>query len=242
MIDVLIFTAKQAGENILNYYGNAEYEDKDDGSFTSPLTQADLAAHATIVKALKTSFPNVPIISEEDVPSYDERKNWQEFFLVDPLDGTKEFLKQTGEFTVNIAYISPKKQVAVVYAPATEDCWYSDGEKSYKNGQEIKVSEDASPLRVVASKSHFSEETKDYVERLGKPYELLQYGSSLKICAVADGSADIYPRLGPTMEWDTAAAHIILEHAGGDIVDLEGKPLEYNKEDLHNPFFIAKKK
>jgi 3'(2'), 5'-bisphosphate nucleotidase len=239
MRKILEGIAKEAGKIILEIYNSKfSVEHKTDAS---PLTEADSKANSYILSELKKHYPQTHIISEEiENLSYDERKDWKEFFIVDPLDGTKEFVKKTGEFTVNIAYLSETKRVSVVYVPVTQVMYSTDGEKSYKNNKEIRVKEESEKLTVVASISHFSEETKQFIEKLGKPYELKQYGSSLKICAVAEGEADIYPRLAPTMEWDTAAAQLILETAGGTLIDAKTeKPLTYNKPNLLNPHFIA---
>lgn len=245
MINILLDIAKKAGNKILEIYEqDFEINLKEDNS---PLTTADKAANEIIAKELNKNFPNIPIISEEiKNQDYEARKEWGEFFLVDPLDGTKEFIKKNGEFTVNIAYCKNNKvKAGVVHIPVANVYYYSNGTNSYKKVKEdtfeIKCQPEHNPLRVVASKSHFSDETKNYIEKLNKKYELVSIGSSIKICLVAEGTADIYPRLGPTMEWDTAAAHAIIKTAGGNILGLNNKELEYNKEDLLNPYFIAKK-
>lgn len=241
MIEILCDIARKAGKEIMEIYNKDFSVDfKEDNS---PLTEADRKANAVIISELKTHFPEIPVISEEitTIP-FSERKEWKRFFLVDPLDGTKEFIKKNGEFTVNIAYVENGFVLkGVVYIPVADVCYFSNGEKSYKNTYDIKCQDEHVPSRVVASRSHFSDETKTYVESLEKKYELVSIGSSLKICLVAEGVADIYPRFGPTMEWDTAAAHAVIKGAGGNVFDLEGNELRYGKEDLHNPFFVAKK-
>ena len=255
----LIKIAKESGGEILKIYNtdfNVEYKDD-----KSPLTLADKNAHNVIVKGLQ-KISDYPILSEEgkNIP-YEERKNWEYFWMVDPLDGTKEFIKRNGEFTVNIALIHKNKAVlGVVYAPAIDVLYYG-GENigAYKiesntttnltNNQSNKTN---NTLTVVASKSHLNKETEQFIKMLEKYFnkvETTSIGSSLKICLVAEKKADIYPRIAPTMEWDTAAAHAVLKGAGGKMVQYEPisdfsdlkklKELKYNKEDLLNPYFIA---
>lgn len=232
--------AKNAGDIIMEIYDkHIVVESKENNS---PVTQADKKANTYIMQELNHHFPNIPIISEEiENKSYESRKLWTEYFIVDPLDGTKEFIKNAGEFTVNIAYISAKIRLGVVYAPALKRMYYSDGNKSYRDNTPISVNDTFETLTVVVSKSHCNEATKSFIKRLPQPTRVKQIGSSLKICAVAEGAADMYPRFGPTMEWDTAAAHIILEHSGGVLVNAyTGDSLEYNKKSLKNPLFIAR--
>ena len=260
MLTLFLTTALQAGKAILNIYSSHDYqiETKEDNS---PLTTADLRSNSIINQNLKTL--NIPILSEENkaIP-YSQRKHWNEFILVDPLDGTKEFIKRNGEFTVNIALIRHGLPVmGVIYAPVPDVLyWGSEEDGSWKL---VKASEslnendifkgaeklpanrsDATHLRVVASKSHFSKETEDFVNSLkteGKDIELVSRGSSLKLCLIAEGSADIYPRLGPTMEWDSAAGHAIAKYAGCEVMQFETeKELEYNKEELLNPWFVVR--
>jgi 3'(2'), 5'-bisphosphate nucleotidase len=236
--------AGQAGQAVLEVYrGAIEVEVKDD---RSPLTAADRASHDLIHSGLSRLEPRFPMLSEESPPErVGERRDWQTYWLVDPLDGTKEFIKRNGEFTVNIALIhGTKPLLGVVLAPAL-DLEYSAARglgawKRDANGNRgrIRVSEAATPVRVVGSRSHPSAGLADYLRRLG-PHSLQPMGSSLKICLVAEGRADVYPRLGPTCEWDTAAAQAILESAGGGMIDLVGQPLRYNKDDLINPYFVA---
>lgn len=244
-INKLLSIAQEAGEEILKVYqGSIDVEYKDD---KSPLTLADRMSNECILKGLSEAYPEIPILSEESRQAdYGVRRNWKEFFLIDPLDGTKEFIGKNGEFTVNIALVRDGVPIiGVVYAPVTGEMYYTDGEKAYKlTGEEryvISPREQKDKFLVVASKSHFTDETKEYIEKLGKPYELVNIGSSLKLCLVAEGKADIYPRLGPTMEWDTAAAHAIVRAAGKKVY-IYGTDSElcYNKEDLRNPWFVVR--
>ncbi len=250
-IDNLIFTAKEAGKVIMEVYSKDFFvEDKESSSFSegsSPLTEADTAADKVIKERLKELYPSIPILSEEgkDIP-YSLRKDWDKFFLVDPLDGTKEFVKRNGEFTVNIALISSGEPVlGVVYVPVKDILYYGSSDGSFKVERGVKKRLEPSShdgkLRVVASKSHFNDETKEYIEKLGKEYELVNAGSSLKLCLVAANEADIYPRLGPTMEWDTAAAHAVVKYSGKNVINYEtNSELTYNKKNLLNPYFVVK--
>lgn len=260
---VAIRAAIDAGNAIMNIYkdpaSDFEIERKADNS---PLTKADKAAHKLIVNAL--SVTPFPVLSEEgkDIP-YTERSAWKTFWLVDPLDGTKEFIKRNGEFTVNIALINEGNPVlGVIFVPVRKELYFSaDSLGAYKiadidcvqqpSMDEIKRSATRLPVSmghqgivVVASRSHQSQDTTNFVENLrkqGQPVTLISSGSSLKICLVAEGSADIYPRFAPTMEWDTAAGHAIAKGAGCDVFHIDGRtPLKYNKKDLHNPWFIVK--
>jgi len=245
-LDVLKEIARRAGDAIMEVYtGQVEVEYKDD---RSPLTAADKAAHAVIVAGLKQNWPEIPILSEEGAEiAYAERQNWQRFWLVDPLDGTKEFIKKNGEFTVNIALIEEgQPTLGVVYVPAQE--------KTYLGvvGQQATVQQggsvaapiqvrqvDPAGLTVVMSRSHPSAELEAYLQGMNVK-EALPVGSSMKLCVVAEGKADLYPRLGPTMEWDTAAGHAVVLAAGGTVQTPAGEDLVYNKENLLNPFFIVK--
>jgi 3'(2'), 5'-bisphosphate nucleotidase len=238
--------ARAAGEAILEVYGREfKVQLKDD---RSPLTEADQVAHRIIGERLHAFDETVPMLSEESAPQdVAQRRSWLRYWLVDPLDGTKEFLKRNGEFTVNIALVDSGRAVlGVVLAPVLErlyygavghGAWRRDG---WGDPQPIRVRRSAaSPLRVVGSRSHGAGELAKYLGALG-PHELKPMGSSLKICLIAEGAADIYPRLGPTSEWDTAAAQAILESAGGRMIDRLGEPLRYNtKDDLLNPHFLA---
>jgi len=242
-IDDIVFIAKKAGEAIREIYkGDIEVEIKED---SSPLTKADKAANDVIVQELVLNYPDIPILSEEgkSIP-YEERKGWGLFWLIDPLDGTKEFIKKNGEFTVNIALISDGVPVlGVVYAPILNLCYYAkSGEGAYKDGVRLPSAK-SDVFTVVASKSHNNEETEKFIESMKKEYPNLQtkfIGSSLKLCLVAEGVADIYPRVAPTMEWDTAAAHAIVRESGKKVVDFSTREeLSYNKENLLNPSFLV---
>ena len=253
-IDVqdVVALAKKAGEAIMDIYQkDVEIEYKAD---ESPLTEADKTAHAIIERGLKVldqqNNTSIPLMSEEgkNIP-YEERVSWDYFWMVDPVDGTKEFVKKNGEFTVNIALIHQGVPVlGVVYAPALNQMyWAKKGEGAFKDAKQlpIKKAHQRESYKIVASRSHMSEETQAYVDAIqtDKQKELVSIGSSLKICLVAEGEADIYPRLGPTMEWDTAAAHAVVLEAGKVInVYQQGEKtagLAYNKQNLLNPFFIV---
>lgn len=243
----------EAGAAILKVYQAAEAIAVVKKADNSPLTQADLAANTIIVHALEKLRPDFPVLSEESVQlSWQQRKQWQTYWLVDPLDGTREFINRNGEFTVNIALIDNGVPVlGVVYVPVPDILYYgarNDG--AYKQDkdsvtmiQTAPVSEQQKNLRVVASRRHHSEELEQWLASAKEKFpdlEIVTMGSSLKICLVAEGKADIYPRLAPTSEWDTAAAHAILEAAGGVLTDTEFKTYRYNqKEDILNPFFFA---
>lgn len=250
LLDDVNKIAKDAGAAILEVYrqGDTDVTYKDD---KSPLTEADKASHTKIVAALGGLEPSLPVLSEESSSEvFEARQGWERFWLVDPLDGTKEFIKRNGEFTVNIALIEDNKPVlGVVYAPDLGLCYYgAHGVGAYKQQGEAEpvaihvADEVTTPLKVVASRSHRNAETETFLERLKanefEP-EIQATGSSLKFCLVATGEAHLYPRFGPTMEWDTAAAQCVVECAGGAVVDLAGEPLRYNKPDLYNPFFLV---
>lgn len=213
----------------------------------SPLTRADLLAHQVISQKLSALTPDTPVVSEEDAQSMRYRLLPGDFWLVDPLDGTKEFLAQNGEFTVNIALVRNGQAVlGVVVAPALGQAyWGGRGLGAFREMdnrvEPIRVAnpvEAKQPVRVVASKSHMNTETVEFMRQLGL-HELLQAGSSFKFCRVAEGAADVYPRLGPTCEWDTVAAQAIVEAAGGHVSQLDGVPLRYGKPDVLNPYFVA---
>lgn len=245
LTDKLIDISINAGEEILKYYkDDIQVERKDDDS---PLTKADLAAHHAIVNALKKLTPETPIISEESgIPKYDERRSWKKYWLVDPLDGTKEFIKKNGEFTVNIALIEDNEPVfGVVHIPAKKITYI--GQKSTgsfkidKGGNKIRVFSSTpnqnTEVTIVSSRSHGSSDTEDRVEEMGfKVVKSVSAGSSLKFCLVADGTADIYPRFGPTMEWDTAAGDAVFRYSGKE--EERNSPLRYNKETMKNNEFV----
>ena len=243
----LLDIARSASEQIMRTYRTDFAVDvKAD---KSPVTEADLAAHRVIAKDLKRITPDIPLLSEEsaDIP-WAERRRWDSYWLVDPLDGTKEFISKNGEFTVNIALIQGGQPVVgVVHVPATGMSWYGCvGVGAFRRDQDgqaspIKVRKllPGKPVKVVASRSHRGELLDGYLAKLG-PHETVSRGSSLKFCLVAEGTADVYPRLGPTSEWDTAAGHAVLLAAGGQVVAVDGSPLAYNaKESLLNPHFIG---
>jgi 3'(2'), 5'-bisphosphate nucleotidase len=239
--------AREAGREILEVYaaGAAAATAKADAS---PLTAADLRAHRLIVARLRELTPELPVLSEEaaDVP-FAVRSQWRRYWLVDPLDGTREFLSRNGEFTVNIALIDGHAPaLGVVHVPVTDTTYRGlPGEGAWREragaaSERIGVAaRSAATVRVVGSRSHRGDSLDGFLERLGA-HELVAIGSSLKFCLVAEGAADVYPRLGPTSEWDTAAAHAVLLAAGGAVSALDGTPLAYNtREQLLNPFFVA---
>ena len=246
----LLEIAIEAGKHILEIYENPNTEEwniqfKAD---ESPLSKADqLAAHYINTK-LKEIEPNILIINEEtETIPYEKRKNIQRFCLVDPLDGTKEFIKRNGEFTVNIALFDQGSPfMSVVHAPALDETYVAEkGNGAYLHQTQKKLTAShytpqEKGLKIVASRSHLNPETKDFIDDFQTP-ELLSMGSSLKFMLVAAGCAHVYPRLAPTMEWDTAAAQLIVEEAGGTVLEYPSQtPLRYNKETLKNPWFIVK--
>tara|TARA_R110002096_G_scaffold432801_1_gene650239 strand:- start:16123 stop:16869 length:747 start_codon:yes stop_codon:yes gene_type:complete len=245
MIEAIIETAIEAGEKILGYYNEEiEVTSKLD---ESPLTKADLAAHYHIVGKLKELDPETPVISEESgVPDYEERKYWNKFWIVDPLDGTKEFIKKNGEFTVNIALIEDGEPVlGVVYAPAMDLLYYgTKASGSFKRTGDDKphqiyssAANKSKPLKIIESRSHGSSELEEYLQKEGIIVEdRVKSGSSLKICLVADGTADLYPRLAPTMEWDVAAGDAVFRYSAKEGNHESG--IKYNKENLLNSSFV----
>lgn len=250
MLDVKIENIRQialkaGGEIIEIYKKDFKIEYKDD---KSPLTEADLKANEIICSSLQKLYPEIPIMSEENKEvDYDIRKNWEYYWCIDPIDGTKEFIKKNDEFTVNIALMHNNIPVlGIVYAPAINEMYEAKkGCGAFKNGQKLPLyinEKKDEIMKVVSSKSHLSKETQEFIDAIKtKKIEQVSKGSSLKLCMVAEGSADIYPRLAPTMEWDTAAAHAIVLEADKEVVQYENnKSLIYNKEDLLNPWFIVK--
>lgn len=238
--------ARSAGSEILKIYtqGFAVAHKSDQ----SPLTTADMASHDLILNGLQRLTPEIPVVSEESqhIP-FKTRAAWRYLWLVDPLDGTKEFIKRNGEFTVNIALIRNSKCVlGVVYAPAKGVCYFAcRGQGAYRQDAESAArriqtrSSSTAHCIVVGSRSHGSAQLETFLGRLHS-YEIVRMGSALKICLVAEGSADLYPRFGPTSEWDTAAAHCIVEEAGGCVTNLQRQALRYNaKESLENPAFVV---
>lgn len=267
-----IRAALQAGAEIMKVYTdpNADFEIEKKAD-NSPLTIADRKSHAIIAGWLADT--PYPILSEEGkkIPT-EERQSWKELWVVDPLDGTKEFIKRNGEFTVNIAYVkNGAPEAGVIYIPVKEELFFADIEKgayklSNEDGLLTRINENKEPgctletliekaqklpyptphegFMIVASRSHLNAETEEYIERMKKEHtkvETVSKGSSLKLCLIAEGVADVYPRFAPTMEWDTAAGHAIIRAAGKEVYQANtDKPLVYNKEDLLNPWFIAK--
>lgn len=260
-LKIAIQASLEAGDIIMKIYDTAfDVELKED---KSPLTEADKQANDIINSYLKPT--GIPIISEENRQTdYSTRKHWDTCWVVDPVDGTKEFIKRNGEFTVNIALVTNQKPVlGVIYVPATKVLYFSDVNAKIAFKSELdshlttveKVLETAQPLkpqslndelvRVVGSRSHMSEETVEFINSLksnGKDIEIVSKGSSLKFCLIAEGNADVYPRFAPTMEWDTAAGQAICNALGIDVISKEtDKPLLYNKQNLLNPWFLVSK-
>lgn len=262
LLQTAVKAACGAGERILGVYGKDDFKVEVKGD-DSPLTEADRRSHEVIKEALEGT--GLPVLSEEGKQlSFAERKGWHRFWMVDPLDGTKEFIKRNGEFTVNIALVEGDAPVlGVVYVPVTGVLYWGtreagsfkttlnagrpqDGlEEKLKSG--VKLPEngrvEGAAYTVVASRSHMSPETEAFIEEKRQTHgevELISSGSSLKLCLVAEGRAQVYPRLAPTMEWDTAAAHAVARYAGCKVIQYEtGQDLVYNKEDLLNPWFVV---
>jgi 3'(2'), 5'-bisphosphate nucleotidase len=244
--EAVIDIAHRAGAAILQVYANGfDIEHKADDS---PVTSADLAAHQLIVQGLSQLSPDIPVLSEESAQlPWETRRSWQRYWLVDPLDGTREFIKRNGEFSVNIALIDDGLPVfGVVQAPVTGVVWHGErGGKAYRRAgaQQERITTrvpPAQPLRVAASRSHRSARTEALLARMGE-IELVAQGSSLKFCRIAEGTLDVYPRLGPTSEWDTAAGQCVLEAAGGVLLAADsGEPFRYNQRPrLLNGDFVA---
>ena len=250
--DKICGIAKDAGSVIMDIYNrDVEVELKND---RSPLTEADKKSNELIIQSLELFYPNIPIISEENSEIfYSERSSWGEFWLIDPLDGTKEFIKKNGEFTVNIALIRDGFPVlGVVYLPVDEILYSAEkGSGAFKEDRSSNLSkifngvhyDELESIKVVASRSHITDEVKEFVEGLkneGKEVEMISVGSSLKLCLIAEGSANIYPRFGPTMEWDTGAAQAVVMESGREVLNFEtNELLNYNKKSLLNPWFIV---
>ena len=239
--------AKQAGAEIMKIYAEGfEVEQKKDHS---PLTTADLASHTLIIEKLEKLTPEIPILSEESASiSFAERSSWKNYWLIDPLDGTREFIKRNGEFTVNIALITEhSSSLGVVYIPVQDICYSASRKQgAYKQEQnqmaqklQVRSSTPTNKPTICGSRSHAGKSLQALQEKIGE-FDLISMGSSIKMCLVAEGVADIYPRFGPTSEWDTAAAHCVVNEAGGVIVDTTLKTLQYNtKDSLLNPSFLA---
>ena len=251
LINDVIELAVEAGHRIMEIYDtDFDVEHKSDDS---PLTAADMAAHNTIGAGLSKLTPEIPILSEESAKiPFSERSQWQRYWLVDPLDGTREFVKRNGEFTVNIALIDNHESVlGVIYTPVTGATYYAArGVGAYKmtvgesgnNTKAVKIhsrAKTADSTIIAGSRSHRGDSLEAFLKRIGE-YDIISMGSSLKSCLVAEGAADIYPRLGPTSEWDTAAAQCVVEEAGGCIIKTDGETLRYNtKDSLLNPHFLV---
>lgn len=248
LLPIAIHAAESASQQILSVYNSADFQVEAKGD-NSPLTLADKKAHEAIVHILNPA--GLPVLSEEGKSiSYDERKHWEYFWMVDPLDGTKEFIKRNGEFTVNIALIHKSRPVlGVVAVPVTSQLYYSSsGGGAFLKSEGVlrtlpkrKPNDLSTPgLRIVASRSHMSEDTEQFISELNTP-QLVSKGSSLKFMLLADGSADVYPRFAPTMEWDTAAAHAIVNEVGMKVLQHKSaEELIYNKADLLNPYFLVR--
>jgi 3'(2'), 5'-bisphosphate nucleotidase len=246
LIYKLIAIAKEAGEAILEVYNSDfDYQMKED---SSPLTKADTISHNIISKKLKELTPEIPILSEEDsdIP-FEIRSKWIKYWLIDPLDGTKEFIKKNGEFTVNIALIENCRPIlGVIFMPvSSETFWGSKGNGSFyiKNNKivQMNVTKDKNNdfLKIATSRSHPSNDLDNFLKRFSR-YEIIKAGSSIKFCLVALGKADIYPRLSPTCEWDIAAGHAIAENAGATLINIDGSEVLYNRKEsyLNNSFFV----
>lgn len=241
MLDKICQLAREAGAAIMQVYDGQKPLEATQKSDDSPVTAADIAAHTIILQGLQTLTPDIPVLSEEDPQSWETRQNWGRYWLVDPLDGTKEFLKRNGEFTVNIALIEKGKAVlGVVYAPVLNVIYSAAEGKAWKeeNGVRNQIHvRDARPPLVVISRSHGDDELKEYLHQLGE-HQTTSIGSSLKFCLVAEGQAQLYPRFGPTNIWDTAAGHAVAAAAGAHVHDWQGKPLDYTpRESFLNPGF-----
>jgi 3'(2'), 5'-bisphosphate nucleotidase len=253
-----ITAALEAGKAILEIYHSGDFEVELKGD-NSPLTKADVASHNVIMLYLGKT--DIPVLSEEgkSIP-YPKRKDWKQLWIVDPIDGTKEFIKRNGEFTVNIALIENQKAaLGVIFVPVSGELYFSSTAlgafkvlvnlESYdvnvllKEGVKLPIERDDKAFTIVASRSHMSVETENYVSEMREKHgyvNLISKGSSLKLCMVAEGQADCYPRFAPTMEWDTAAGQAICEHAGFEVIDWETKePMLYNREDLLNHWFLV---
>ena len=249
-INIALDAAVLAGEKIMKVYNSSEHIDFESKTDNSPLTLADKKSHDTIVSMLKKTETHI-ISEESESIDYQIRKKWKEYWLIDPLDGTKEFIKKNDEFTVNIALIKNNSPfIGIVYCPVKKNLYWNDSKKNVfkktigkekkRLNKRKKVDQGKKNLRVIVSRSHLNEDTTQYIKQLNTP-QLISCGSSLKFLYIADNKADIYPRFGPTMEWDTAAAHSILKALDIVVTNLEDKKeLSYNKKNLLNPYFLIK--
>jgi len=237
----------EAADAILDVYHRDDFGTETKGD-NSPVTKADLAAHHVLVAGLKAITPDIPVVSEEDADSLLIPSTHSVYWLIDPLDGTKEFIKRNGEFTCNLALIENNHTTLGFVGVPVQDELYLGGSNipstlTTRAGHKRAINHgrsDSGTTRVVASKSHLNEETERFINSLDGEVELVQAGSSLKFLKIAVGEADIYPRLAPTCEWDTAAAQAVLEGAGGRVVQTSGEPMRYGKDEILNPHFIAK--
>ena len=258
LINTAIIAALEAGKSILEIYHSGEFEE-DIKIDKSPLTKADIASHNVIMSYLTKT--EIPVLSEEGKSiSYEERKGWKQLWIVDPIDGTKEFIKRNGEFTVNIALIEDQRPlIGVIFIPVTGELYFSskdigafkvavdlnhfDIETLISKAIKLPLKRKDKTFTIVASLSHMSQETKNYVQIMRSTHgtvNLISKGSSLKLCMVAEGLADCYPRFAPTMEWDTAAGQAICEHAGFKVIDMDTKEkMRYNREELLNNWFLV---
>ena len=260
LLNIAIVAALEAGKAVLEIYNSGKFDLEIKGD-NSPLTKADKVSHNIIISNLTKT--KIPVLSEEGkaIP-YNERKNWSQLWIIDPIDGTKEFIKRNGEFTINIALVEDQKtSMGVIFTPVTSELYFSNKEKGafkvsvdlknfdvttlISNGEKLPLNQENNIYTIVASRSHMSEETEIYIKEMQAKYgqvKLISKGSSLKLCIVAEGKADCYPRFAPTMEWDTAAGQAICEHAGFQVIDLKTqKKMLYNRKDLLNNWFIVKK-
>ena len=259
LLKTAIQAALDAGDVILNIYNSGDFDIEIKGD-NSPLTKADKASHNVIMSYLTKT--NIPVLSEEGrAITYEERKDWKQLWIVDPIDGTKEFIKRNGEFTVNIALIEGQKPIlGVIFVPAKGELYFStkemgafkvdvdlelfDVDTLIDRAFKIPFERDDKTFTIVASRSHMSPETEDYVQQMKDKHgevNLISKGSSLKLCMVAEGQADCYPRFAPTMEWDTAAGQAICEHAGFQVIDWgTKKKMLYNRQELLNNWFLVK--
>lgn len=243
MLEQICRLSKEAGAAIMNIYRDPALTDVQIKSDKSPVTAADLAAHRVISSGLTALTPDIPVLSEEDPCGWPERRRWQTYWLVDPLDGTKEFIKRNGEFTVNIALIENGKAVmGVIYAPVFETLYAADRAGVWKEENAVRTPIQvrcADSLTVATTRSHTNGRLAEYLSQLPEHQRLIA-GSSLKFCLVAEGKAQLYPRLGPTSIWDTAAGQAIVEAAGGVVMDWQGNPLSYRPApSLLNPDFYV---
>tara|TARA_B110000211_G_C14019021_1_gene526734 strand:- start:566 stop:1357 length:792 start_codon:yes stop_codon:yes gene_type:complete len=259
LLEIAIESALEAGKTILEIYHSGEF-DMEIKADNSPLTKADTASHDVIMSYLTKT--EIPVLSEEGKSiDYEERKNWSQLWIVDPIDGTKEFIKRNGEFTVNIALIEDQKPlIGVIFVPVTSELYFSSKSigaykvvvnlKNYKienlisKAKKLPLSRKDQTFTIVASRSHMSTETEDFVQEMRDIHgtvNLISKGSSLKLCMVAEGKANCYPRFAPTMEWDTAAGQAICEHAGFQLIDFDSKEkMLYNRKELLNNWFLVK--